>query len=255
MSAGHRLPGRALSDSLRPPHTLLDSPISISDSSSDDVGTLLDKFVAVPAATRHGGIPATGWARVAMALLGLRGESEALLLIDLADDALIVVDWGRKDYWWQGGTGVFPEQPTISKVRVYRGDGARLPFMLEQPSELPALLWLVGIHAFPTSPAWWLGESMAYRLTRWPDFAALAVDPDDVSMTALLSKSALTSHELAAAAGVDLNKAQRLINALSLMRLVRETPPVVHQAPVAVAAPVVESKRGLFSRLRARLGV
>ena len=213
--------------------------------------------MAVPAATRQGGIPATGWGRVAMALLALRGESDALLLIDLADDSLIVIDWGRKDYWWQGSTGVFPERPTVSKVRVYRGDGARLPFMLEQPSELPSLLWLVGIHAFPSSPAWWLGESMAYRLTRWPDFAMLAVDPDDVSMTALLSKSALTAAELAAAAGVEVNRAQRLINALSLMGLVRETPAVVRQVPVAVtpveSAP--EPKRGLFSRLRTRLGV
>ena len=190
-----------------------------------------------------------------MALLGLRGESDALLLVDLADDALIVVDWGRKDYWWQGGSGVFPERPTVSKVRVYRGDGARLPFMLEQPSELPSLLWLVGINAFPSSPAWWLGESMAYKLTRWPDFAALAVDPDDVSMTALLSKSALTAHELAAASGADLNKAQRLINALSLMGLVRETPAVVRQTPVVAVEATPEPKRGLFSRLRTRLGV
>ena len=187
----------------------------------------------------------------------LRGETDALLLIDLADDAFIVVDWGRKDYWWRGSSADFPESPTVSKVRLFRGDGARLPFMLEQPSELSALMWLVGLNAFRTGPAWWLGEGMRYRLSRWPDFTMLAHDLDDVNMTALLSKGALSVNELASASGVEPMRAQRLINALSLMGQLREVVagPPVETARVETAPVSIPVTRGLFKRLRARLGV
>ena len=193
-------------------------------------------------------MPAVGWARVAMALQTLQGLPDAVLLVDLADGGLIVVDWGRKDYWWQRAPQAFPLRPTISKIRVYREEGARLPFMLEQPAELSSLLWLVGIHAFPQAPAWWLAEGVSYQLARWPDFTVLAHATEHVSMTALLARRAYSADELAVAADVDPAMAQSFINALSLMGLLRETA----SAPAAV---VEVQAPGLFARLRARLGV
>ncbi|MGV8886271.1 MAG: hypothetical protein ACOH1T_11890 [Microbacteriaceae bacterium] len=217
----------------------------------EDVALLLERFTVVPAATRSGGIPATGWARLAMAVNPLQGSSDAIVLVDLADGALIVIDWGRKDYWWQSA-GPVPVEPTITNIRLLRGEGARLPYMVEEPDDLQTLLWHVGIHAFPNAIAWWFTEGSRYQLTRWPDFTSFAHEPDDVRMTALLGTAPYSTTELAAAAGVDIVDAQRLLNALSLMGLVRETPVEASAAPPP--PPVTERPRGLFSRLRARLG-
>jgi len=219
------------------------------DINPDDVSTLLEHFVVVPAATRSGGIPATGWARLAMAVHPLHGTSDAIVLVDLADGSTIVIDWGRKDYWWHGASMV-PIEPTITNVRLYRGAGARLPYMVEQPDDLQTLLWHVGIHAFPNAIAWWFADAARYRLSGWPDFTSVAHTPDQVRMTALLGTAPFTAGELAVAAGVDLVDAQVLLNALSLMALVREIPIEVGDEPIVIA----ERPRGLFARLRARLG-
>ena len=219
------------------------------DIQPEDVSTLLERFTVVPAATRSGGIPATGWARLAMALHPLHGTSDAIVLVDLADGSTIVIDWGRRDYWWHGGS-VVPIEPTITNVRLFRGAGARLPYMVEQPDDLQTLLWHVGVHAFPNAIAWWFADAARYQLSGWPDFTSVQHTPDQVRMTALLGTAPFTAGELAAAAGVDLVDAQRLLNALSLMALVREIPIEVGDEPTTVA----ERPRGLFARLRARLG-
>ena len=220
------------------------------DFTPEDVSALLERFTAVPAATRFGGIPATGWARLAMVLHPLHGSTDCLVLVDLAEGSTIVIDWGRKDYWWPGG-GVIPIDPTISNVRIFRGQGARLPYMLEEPDDLSTLLWHVGLHAFPTTPAWWLTDDVRYQLSRWPDFTAFAHSPDHVRLTALLGQAPHTATELARAGGVQETHAQRLINTLSLMGLVREVP-IEDGAP---APQTTERPRGLFGRLRARWGL
>ncbi|TBN58081.1 hypothetical protein EYE40_12130 [Glaciihabitans arcticus] len=225
--------------------------ISTYDISPDDVSTLLERFTVVPAATRSGGIPATGWARLAMALHPLHGSSDVLVIADLADGTSIVIDWGRKDYWRHGGTGLFPVEATMTNVRIYRAPGARLPFLVEKPDDLSTLLWYVGFHAFPDATAWWFADDCRYQLSRWPDFTSLEHDPDHVRMTALLGSGTYTAQELGQAAGVSPVAAQRLLNALGLMGLLRETP-VLAGAPVV---PTTERSRGLFGRLRARLGL
>lgn len=237
-------PGRLPFDPYRP-----GSLISTADLQPDDVSTMLERFIAVPAATRSGGIPATGWARLAMVLHPLYGTHDALVLADLDEGSTVLVDWGRKHYWWRGAA-VVPNAPTIANVRLFRGEGARLPYMLEQPDDLSTLLWHIGINAFPHSPAWWLAEGQRYQLSRWPDFTSFAHDPEQVRMTALLGTGPFTAPELAAAAGVDPIDTQRLINALSLMGLLRETPIELGEAPPAP----VQRPRGLFSRLRSRWG-
>lgn len=204
----------------------------------------------MPAATRGGGVPVTGWARVAMAIHMLADQAEALMLIDLSDGALIIIDWGRKDYWWLGGSGTFPLEPTVNKVRLFRGTGARLPYMQEQPSDLASLLWNIGLHAFPTMPAWWLDADAYYRLDRWPDFNSLDYLPEHVRMTALLGTGTYSTASLAASSGVTRDSAQNILNALGLMGLLRvEQPSESEGTAPAQAAP------GLFARMRARLGI
>lgn len=218
------------------------------------VDDIRDRLIAVPAATRSGGVPARGWARLAMVLQGLHRTAHAIIVVDMADGGNLAIDWGRKDYWWNGAPEVFPADPTIASIRMMRGDGAQLPFLRESPLPLEPLLWNVGIAAFPTSQAWWFSDDSRYRAIRWPNYTVLDHDPDQVRMTALLGNAALTPGELALAAHVEPAAAQRLLNALGLLGLVREFP-AGEATPAASPVDVPTERGGLFARLRARLGV
>ena len=209
-------------------------------------------MVAVPAATRSGGIPAQGWARVALVLQGLHRTAHAIILVELAEHGNLAIDWGRKDYWWNGAPATFPTDPTVVSVRMMRGEDAELPFMLEAPAPLEPLLWMIGLLAFPTSPAWWLTEDARYRAIRWPNYTVIDHTPEQMRMTAMLGGAPMTAQELAASAGVELGDAQQLVNALGLLGLLREVPITESDAPVIVAEAPTQRK-GLFARLRARL--
>ena len=71
-------------------------------------------------------------------------------------------------------------------------------------------------------------------------------------MLAALGNAYFTAAELAAAAKTSVAVAQDLINALSLMQLLKYSSEVA--APVIVEAPQQEQSKSLFARLRARLG-
>lgn len=189
-----------------------------------------------------------------MVLQGLHRTAQAIIVVDMTDGGHLAIDWGRKDYWWNGAPAVFPADPTIASIRMLRGDGAQLPFLRESPLPLEPLLWNMGIAAFPNSQAWWFAEGSRYRATRWPNYPVLDHDADQVRMTAMLGSAALTPVELALAANVEPDAAQRLLNALGLLGLVRELP--AEETDGTVRTPDAPTERkGLFSRLRARLGV
>ena len=139
-----------------------------------------DHLSVVPAATRNGGVPALGWARVAMVLRPLQGQTNAIVVIELVAAGQIVIDWGRQVYWWSLQPAAFPETPTVARIRMARGEGAEVPFMQEQPGRLETLLWHIGLAAFPAEPAWWLAEGDRYRLVHWPNFTELVHEPEDV---------------------------------------------------------------------------
>ncbi len=212
-----------------------------------------DHFVVVPAATRFGGVPAIGWTRVAMVLRSLQEESHAIVLVELVGAGQIVIDWARRSYWWTSQPEAFPMSPRIARVRVARGNGSEVPFVQEQPGKLDALLWYVGRAAFASEQAWWLSEGDSYRVLAWPNFTGVAHEPDDVRMVAMLASTALTTTQLAAVAGVEHEKAERLVNALSLMDLLLAVPAV--EAPPVAAEPAPVKREGLFERLRSRLGL
>ena len=217
-----------------------------------------EQFVVVPAATRNGGVPAIGWSRVAMVLRSLQGERRAVVLVELVAGGQIIIDWARRSYWWTSQPAAFPVDPRVARIRLARGDGAEVPFVQEQPGKLDVLMWYIGRAAFPTESAWWLVEGERYRLAQWPNFTELMHDPEDVRMAALLASIPMTAAELAIAAGVALENARALVNALDLMDLLVVVPGAV--APAVAAAPTVEDEQqpeargGLFARLRARMG-
>lgn len=116
--------------------------------------------------------------------------------------------------------------------------------------DLDGLLWRIGFNAFGDEPAPWMSERDRYRLTRWPNLKALPTDVDEVRMFAILANVDATPSELAATAGRTIAKAQRVLNALSLMGILRTSPTA---PPPPTVAPIPEQP-GFFRRLLRRLG-
>jgi hypothetical protein len=110
----------------------------------------------------------------------------------------------------------------------------------------------MGRNSFDGKVAFWLAPDERYRLTRWPNLTRHSHTMLHVKMIAVLGNTYASAAELAAFAGVDVSEAQRLINALSLMRILSSS----SAAPaVPVVAQTAAAKRqSLFGRLRKRLG-
>lgn len=122
----------------------------------------------------------------------------------------------------------------------------------EEPvQDLDGLLWRIGFSAFGEDPAPWMSDRDRYRLTRWPNLGALPADVDEVRMFAILANVDASPAELAATAGRTIGKAQRVLNALSLMGILRTSPTA--PAPVLPPEPPTETP-GFFRRLLRRLG-
>lgn len=202
-------------------------------------------------------MPRFGWTRVAMALRPLRDSRDEVLRVELAGHDPLVIDVASDCYWWTTRLDALPIDP--EDVRVGREERDVEAAIENGPgSELHALLWQIGLHSFPGELAWWLQRDDRYRLQRWPNFTTLLHTPDHVRMTSLLGFAALTVDELAVQANVTPAEARRLVNAFSLMGILRsETPDVAMARPAferpvqAAVAPV--SRGGLFRRLLDRL--
>jgi len=201
-------------------------------------------------------MPRFGWTRVAMALRPLWDTRGEVLRVEIAGHGPLVIDVASDSYWWSTPLGELPIDP--EDVRVGREDrDVEAAVELGPGSELQGLLWHVGLHSFPGELAWWLQRDDRYRLQRWPNFTTLAHTPDHVRMTSLLGFAALTVDELAEQANVAPAEARRLINAFSLMRILRSQAPDITLArpafdrPVPAASPA--PRGGLFRRLFDRL--
>lgn len=190
-----------------------------------------------------------GWASAAVAIHSVRRiPTPVLLRLDVVGFGALMVDFRHHAFEWETPLERFPEDPGAVLVETHptTPDG---PAPFELPGrDLDGLLWLVGQHAF-RDRASWLWSDDRYRLTRWPNLAELPITLEQVRMTAMLGNVAATPAELAAAVGVPVESAQRLVNAYSLMGILRSAPAAV--APVAQATPPA---RGLLARLRTRLG-
>jgi hypothetical protein len=198
------------------------------------------------AATLGGGIPAVSWARIAMAIVSARQSGGALLTIESYDQPLLVIDLDRHEFTWTGVADTFPA--SVSVRRVEQSPIANVALL--GGYDLDILLWTVGAVAFGERQAGWLDPDSRVRLIGWPNLTVLDHTPEHVRMTASLGSAFMTASELAQSAGVEVGEAQRLINALGLMDLLRSAPIVDTASPDLPRTP-----RGLFKRLRDRLGI
>lgn len=215
-------------------------------------------------------VPSFGWTGVAIALHRLQQQPAAsIVVVRQADHLPLVVDVETNAYWWDTPLTAFPAEPVDIDVVVEAKDPA-VEASRPPGTDLDALLWLIGNHSFLGELAWWLQRDDRYKLVRWPNFTMLAHTPEQMRMTAMLGYTFLPVGELANASESDPSEARRLVNAFSLMRLLRAESP----EPAAVAGAGSSSssasasvdpeyvrvapqprRGGLFSRLRDRLGL
>lgn len=186
---------------------------------------------------------APGWGPPATAVQAFRRlEQPVALLLQPAGMPPAVLDLTRHEYVWAHPLTAFPADPGPVLV-------ATQPITPQTPSpirgagdDLDALLWLIGLHAFPGSRAPWLGADEKFRLRRWPYFEALVHTDEQARIVKALARGFMTVPKAAAVAKADPAAAQQVVNALSLMTALRRTghEPSAPSAPLGGAASLAE---------------
>ncbi len=200
------------------------------------------------------GFPVTvGWTQAAMAVQAVLSLSTPVhLRMSIESHGPLLIDFRHHAFSWSTPLEDFPVDAVHTRLETVP-TGADDPPYFELPGQdLDGLLWEMGINAFDGGAAFWLSPGERYRLTRWPNLTQHSHSLRQVRMIAVLGNAYASTAELAAFADVEVSEAQRLINALSLMRILARSA----AAPAATMVPeTAEAKRqSLFARLRKRLG-
>lgn len=195
------------------------------------------------------------WSDVATALHHASLQDEQVILtVRAAGMPPITIDVAERIFWWDIDLTAFPKR--VDDLRVGRAPRVFAELPQHAGSDLELLLWRVGNASFPGASAPWLDDRHRVKLRRWPNLTVIPHDADQLQMTSMLAHAHLTAGELAAVARTTVDAAQTLITAYDLMGLLQ----YVTDVPAGPSAPAVaftlpESEpRGLFARLRARLG-
>lgn len=122
------------------------------------------------------------------------------------------------------------------------------------PQSLDVLCWQLGknlAHRLGLAP--WLQKDESYHLASWPDFGAIGNDRVGFKLSAQLTRSPLTPHQLCAAASVSFSEVASFLNSASLCGLLAAGPAA--QPRNAPARAPVPGRRSMIARLRSRLGL
>jgi hypothetical protein len=194
-----------------------------------------------------------GWTPAAMAVQAVLSLGTPVhLRMSIESHEPLLIDFRHHAFSWSTPLEDFPVDAVHTRLETVPTSADDPPFFELPGQDLDGLLWQMGINAFDGRHAFWLSPGERYRLVRWPNLTQHSHSLSQVRMIAVLGNAYASAAELAAFADVEVSEAQRLINALSLMRiLVRSV-----EAPAATMAPqTAEAKRdSLFARLRKRLG-
>ena len=200
------------------------------------------------------GFPVTvGWTHAAMAVYSvLRLNTPVNLKMHIEMHSPLLIDFRHHAFSWSTPLEIFPVDAVHTGLETEPTSDAAPPLFELPGQDLDGLLWEMGINSFGGAPAYWLPPDERYRLTRWPNLTQHRHTMQQMQMMAVLGNTFVSTSELAKLTGADESDAQRLINALSLMRILTRT----SAAPAAVVvAPTAATKRqSLFGRLRKRLG-
>lgn len=162
-----------------------------------------------------------GWAGAATAIHAIR-QIPRPILMSLTPEGYrsIAIDPRTNEYVWDVPLSEFPARPASVVVGTYPIDGES-PGLAGERLGIDALLWMIGLNAFPDSLATWLRAGDKFRLKWWPDFDFLPHTDTHKRIIKTLAKSMMTVDKLATLAKVDLAEAREVVNALSLMGALR----------------------------------
>ena len=152
-----------------------------------------------------------------------RLEQPVALLLQPAGLPPAVLDLTRHEYVWAHPLTDFPVAPGPVLVATQQITAHTPSPIRGRGDDLDALLWLIGLHAFPGSRAPWLGADEKFRLRRWPYFEALVHTAEQARVVKALARGFMTVEKAASSAKVEPAEAQRVVNALSLMTALRRT--------------------------------
>jgi hypothetical protein len=211
-------------------------------------------YVAPEPAPQPGSFPVSvGWTQATIAVSSVMVLKTPMnLKMNIEMHGPLLIDFGRHAFSWSTPLENFPLDAVHTGLETIPG-GADAPPMFELPGkDLDGLLWQMGINSFDGAPAFWLSPGERYRLTRWPNLTQHSHNMSQVRMIAVLGNAYVSTAELAKYSGVEEAEAQKLVNALSLMR-------ILSRSADAPAAPMVvetaaAKRQSLFGRLRKRLG-
>jgi hypothetical protein len=212
-----------------------------------------NQLAAEPASVSMGFPVTVGWTQAAMAVysvLRLNTPVNLKMLIEMHGPLLI--DFRHHVFSWSTPLEQFPVDAVHTRLESEPTSADAPPYFDLPGQDLDGLLWEMGINSFGGAPAYWLPPAERYKLTRWPNLTQHSHNLRQMKMMAVLGNTYASTAELAELAGVDEPEAQRLINALSLMRILSRS----SAAPAAAVAPqtAAAKRQSLFGRLLKRLG-
>lgn len=173
-----------------------------------------------------------GWTGAAMAVHAIR-RMPAPMVLSLQPEGMppMVIDLRGYVYHWGLPLEQFPTEPVSVLIGTSALANDTAPafagadFSYQAPafrgSNPDPLLWLIGTHAFGGGRASWLRSGDRYRLYRWPEFDDLPITDEQRRIVKTSAKGFMTIEKLAAAAQVEVEAAQCVVNALNLMGLMR----------------------------------
>jgi hypothetical protein len=196
---------------------------------------------------------ALGWTQAAIAVNSVLQLSIPMFLkMELDSHGPLLIDFRYHAFAWSTPLTDFPANAILMGLETEPTD-LEAALLFDMPGQnLDGLLWLIGINSFDGQRASWLPPDGRYKLSRWPNLTQHAHTMRQMHMMAILGNAHLSTSELAAMAGVVESEAQRLINALSLMRILEHSVDV--PAAIVVEPEATTKRESLFTRLRAKLG-
>jgi hypothetical protein len=211
-------------------------------------------YVSPEPASQPGSFPVSvGWTQATIAVSSVMVlKTPTNLKMNIEMHGPLLIDFGHHAFSWSTPLENFPLDAVHTGLEtIPAGEGT--PPLFELPGkDLDGLLWQMGINSFDGKPAFWLSPGERYRLTRWPNLTQHSHNLSHVRMIAVLGNAYVSAPELAKYSGVEEIEAQRLINALSLMRILARSADAP-AAPVAVETAAAK-RQSLFGRLRKRMG-
>lgn len=162
-----------------------------------------------------------GWGAAATAIHGIQQIPRPILIsLSPLGHPPLAIDLRAHHYVWSTPLEEFPAAPADVVVGTYPVDPED-PGLAGEVRGVDPLLWLIGLHAFGGGRASWLRAGDKYRLKWWPDLDVLPATPDQLRVVKTTVKSLMTVEKLAKLAGVPVEQAYDVINALSLMGALR----------------------------------